>query len=76
MSDDKIAPRALLETGSDATFLREMIGFAADRLMQLEAGALRGAAPGERTPNPSYSPGRWAVANLVAGMTDCSAICR
>ena len=31
MTDDKIALRALLEKGSDATFLREMIGFAADR---------------------------------------------
>ena len=29
MTDDKIALRALLEKGSDATFLREMIGFAA-----------------------------------------------
>ena len=50
MTDDKIALRALLEKGSDATFLREMIGFAADRLMQLEADTLCGAAPGERTP--------------------------
>ncbi len=51
MTDDKIALRALLEKGSDATFLREMIGFAADRLMQLETDALCGAAPGERTPD-------------------------
>ena len=29
MTDDKIALRELLEKGSDATFLREMIGFAA-----------------------------------------------
>ena len=28
MTDDKIAPRALLEKGSDTTFLHEMIGFA------------------------------------------------
>ena len=33
MTDDKIALRALLEKGSDAAFLREMIGFAAERLM-------------------------------------------
>jgi hypothetical protein len=38
----------LLETGSDATFLREMIGFAAERLMALETETLRGAGPGER----------------------------
>ena len=49
MTDDKIALRALLEKGSDATFLREMIGFAAERLMQLETKTLCGAAPGERS---------------------------
>ena len=48
MTDDKIALRALLEKGSDATFLREMIGFAAERLKQLETEAACGAAPGER----------------------------
>ena len=36
MTDDKIALRALLEKGSDTMFLREMIGFAAQRLMELE----------------------------------------
>jgi putative transposase len=49
MTEDKIALRALLEKGSDATFLREMIGFAAERLMQLETDGLCGAAAGERT---------------------------
>ena len=49
MTDDKIALRALLEKGSDATFLREMISFAAERLMQLETETLCGAAPGERS---------------------------
>ena len=32
MTDDRIALRELLEKGSDASFLREMIGFAAQRL--------------------------------------------
>ena len=50
MTDDKIALRELLEKGSDATFLREMIGFAAQRLMELEVGELTGAAHGERSP--------------------------
>jgi len=49
MTEDKIALRALLEKGSDATFLREMIGFAAERLMQLEADTLCGAGHGERS---------------------------
>jgi transposase-like protein len=50
MTDDKIALRELLEKGSDASFLREMIGFAAERLMALETDQLCGAAAGERTP--------------------------
>ena len=49
MTDDKIALRALLEKASDATFLRDMISFAAERLMALETEALCGAAPGERS---------------------------
>ena len=49
MTDDKIALRELLEKGSDTTFLRETIGFAAERLMALETGTLCGAAPGERS---------------------------
>jgi putative transposase len=51
MADERIALRELLEKGSDATFLREMIGFAAQRLMELETGALTGAAHGERSPD-------------------------
>jgi putative transposase len=51
MTDDKIALRALLEKGSDATFLREMIGFAAQRLMELETESLCGAGHGERSPD-------------------------
>jgi putative transposase len=49
MTEDTIALRALLEKGSDATFLREMIGFAAQRLMELETEGLCGAGPGERS---------------------------
>ena len=50
MTDDKIALRELLEKGSDAGFLREMIGFAAQRLMELEVGEVTGAGHGERNP--------------------------
>jgi hypothetical protein len=35
MTDDKIALGEMLEKGSDATSLREMLGFAAQRLMEL-----------------------------------------
>ncbi len=49
MTDDTMALRALLEKGSDASVLREMIGFAAERLMELETEAACGAAHGERS---------------------------
>jgi putative transposase len=49
MTDDMITLRELLEKGSDATLLREMIGFAAQRLMELETEALCGAGHGERS---------------------------
>lgn len=50
MTDDKIALCDLLEKGSDATFLRDMIGFAAQRLMELETDPVCGAGHGERSP--------------------------
>ena len=50
MTDERIALRELLEKGSDATFLPEMIGFAAHRLMELDAEGACGAAHGERSP--------------------------
>jgi hypothetical protein len=49
MTDDKIALRELVEKGSDATLLRELIGFAAQRLMELETDTLCGAGHGERS---------------------------
>ena len=39
MTDDSIALRGLLEKSADADLLREMIGFAAERLMALEVQA-------------------------------------
>ena len=49
MTEDTIALSALLEKGSDATFLREMIGFAGQRLMELETDGPCGAGRGERS---------------------------
>jgi transposase-like protein len=49
MTDEMIALRALLEKSSDADLLREMIGFTAQRLMELEVAGLTGAGHGERS---------------------------
>jgi putative transposase len=50
MTDDNMDVQALLGKSADADFLREMIGFAAQRLMDLEVGGLTGAGYGEKNP--------------------------
>ena len=50
MTDEMMALRSMLEKGTDTEVLREMIGFAAERLMELEIQALTGAGHGERSP--------------------------
>ncbi len=49
MTDDMMNLRALVEKTPDADLLREMIGFAAHRLMELEVEGLTGAVYGEKS---------------------------
>ena len=49
MTDEMMSLKGLLEKSPDADLLREMIGFAAQRLMELEVGGLTGAGFGEKS---------------------------
>ena len=51
MTDTMMSLQALVEKSADADLLREMVGFAAQRLMELEVEGLTGAAHGESDPN-------------------------
>jgi putative transposase len=62
--------RSLLEKTADSDFLREMIGFSAQRLMELEAESLTGAPRGTGNPDRlthrnGYRERDWVYPHIV-----------
>jgi len=51
MTDDRMALLELIEKGADGDLVRELLAFAAERLMELEVEARTGAAAGARSPD-------------------------
>ena len=50
MTDDRMALLELVEKGADADLVRDMLAFAAERIMEAETEVAAGAAKGVRTP--------------------------
>jgi transposase-like protein len=51
MTDERMALIELIEKGADTDLIRDMLAFAAERLMNLEVEALTGAPAGVRSPD-------------------------
>jgi len=51
MTDDRMALMELIEKGADGDLVREMLAFAAERIMEIEVEARTGASHGSRSPD-------------------------
>lgn len=51
MTDDRMALMELIEKGADGDLVREMLAFAAERIMEMEIEAHTGAGHGNRSPD-------------------------
>ena len=51
MTDDRMALMELIEKGADGDLVREMLAFAAERIMEIEVEARTGAGHGSRSPD-------------------------
>ena len=69
MTDQETALRKLLAKGTDASMLREMSGFAAERLMELEVGGMTGAATGSAVPTGWPSATATATAKRTTALS-------
>ena len=64
MTDDRMALIELIEKRADTDLVREMLAFAAERLMELEVEAMTGAARRRAQPRAAQSPQRLSRARL------------
>ncbi len=51
MTDDRMALIELIEKGADGDLVRDLLAFAAERMMELEVEARTGAPAGTRSPD-------------------------